>query len=117
MNVTVFILLIPTVWEVIDDRKSDSNKGFDVFVRVVLGIAVALWFPNPYTAFFLAMALHFFLFDYAINIVLGRQPWFAYLGKRGVVDNVAPWRNLHPTVRFIIRAIVLVVAVWLFIKY
>jgi hypothetical protein len=113
----LLILFIPTVWEVIDDRKGDSNKGFDVFMRVVLGIAVALWFDNPYTAFFLSMALHFFLFDYAINLVLGRRPWFGYLGKRGVVDNIPSWRNLHPIARFIIRVVVLGVAVWLFVKY
>jgi hypothetical protein len=113
----LLILLIPTIWEVIDDRKGDSNKGFDVFMRVVLGVAVALFFPNLYTAFFLSMALHFFLFDYAINIVLGRRPWFSYLGKKGVVDNIPVWRNLHPIMRFIVRLLTLTLAIWLFVSY
>lgn len=111
----LLLLLIPTVWEIIDDRKGDSNKGFDVFMRVLLGICVALWFSNIYTAFFLSMALHFFLFDYAINLILKREPWFSYLGKKGVVDNIGPWRNLNPWARFIIRLAVLLVAIWLFI--
>lgn len=114
MNWYLLLLLIPTAWEVIDDRKGDSNKGFDVFMRVLLGILVARWFPNLYTAFFLSMALHFMLFDYAINIVLKRQPWFAYLGKKGVVDQIPFWRNLNPWVRFGIRVIVLIAAVILF---
>lgn len=115
----LLILLIPTIWEVIDDRKGDSNKGFDVFMRVLLGLLVAFsrWFDNPYTAFFLSMALHFFLFDYAINLVLKREPWFSYLGKTGVVDTLPFWRNLHPWARFGLRAVVLVIAYILHATY
>jgi hypothetical protein len=119
MNWYILILLIPVTWEVIDDRKGDSNKGFDVFMRVSLGIlcATSRWFPNPYTAFILSMALHFFLFDYAINLVLGRQPWFSYLGKTGVVDMLPFWRNLHPIVRFVIRLLVLLLAYWAYVNF
>jgi hypothetical protein len=116
MKLYMLLLLIPVGWEIIDDRKGDSNKGFDVFMRVLLGglVAFSRWFGNPYTAFFLAMALHFFIFDYAINLVLNRQPWFSYLGKKGVIDTLPFWRDLNPWVRFAIRAGVLIIAIWVF---
>ena len=116
MNWYLLLLLIPVTWEVIDDRKGDSNKGFDVFMRVLLGLLVAQsrYFDNIITTFLLSMALHFFLFDYAINIVLKRQPWFSYLGKKGVIDTLPFWRNLHPWVRFGVRLIVLLIAWWLY---
>ena len=114
----LLLLLIPVTWEVIDDRKGDSNKGFDVFMRIALGLLIATshYFDNVITAFVMSMAFHFLLFDYAINIVLKRQPWYAYLGKDGFVDTLPFWRNLHWLARLGIRVVVFVVALWLFLK-
>lgn len=94
---TILILCIPTVSEIIDDRNGETSeqKKKDVFVRAMLmmvsaGVATAivqtslnLW-PLVITYFkcwFLSFAIFFLFFDYLINLILGRKPWYSYLSK------------------------------------
>lgn len=118
------ILFFPLVFELIDDKMGDMNKAFDVYMRIVLGLLVALvpWIfdDRSYLASFaVSMGLHFFAFDYLISAILLRngtiEPprgvkyhWFSYLGN-GFVDRVKWWREIGEWWRFGIRLGVLIV--------
>lgn len=118
-------LAAPLVWELHNDRFGDDHlsrgvfkvmsKRLDVWTRVVIAVLVSL--INHYIAgasivasIILSGAIHFFIFDYAIAALLGRSNWFEYLGEKSIVDNVSFWRGISPEARFVIRLLVLALA-------
>lgn len=131
LNILSFCLLfIPTIWELINDRKGDYNKDIDVFYRLisagVISFAVHLFAKvNIYAAFNLAMAIHFLFFDYAIAAILihnktlepprgVKYHWWTYQAKKGVIDNISFWKNLNPYVKLLIRVTYFVISIILY---
>jgi len=125
----IILLFTAYVWEVINDAHGDVDKTKDVFIRIgiMLITAVPSWAfadRNYMASFYLALCIHFLLFDYTINIVLWKniiiekpeaKNWFAYLGEKGKTDNWAPRRNMNPWKRLGVRVAFIVSAVALYI--
>lgn len=111
------LLFMPLGYELLDDRKNDFNKVFDVFVRtgfVLLSSIYAWWIGHSYLAsIFLSGAIFFLLFDYLINIImLRRRDFFSYLGTTSRVDKIKLWIKLGAWGRFAVRAVVFIAALW-----
>lgn len=115
-------LLLPTLWEWWNDRKGDFNKTEDVYYRGALMLAVGV-FPwlcgvNYLAAVNGSLALFFLLFDYGINFILGRKPWFEYLSKSKVdkvvdeIMNAINWRGVM-AIRIIYFGVAVFLYVWL----
>lgn len=130
----VINLFIPTIWELINDRNGDKDKTRDVFVRVILMVAVGVvnffWVTGKavFDSVILSFGINFMVFDYAISWWLiwrktkgkpGIEPprgvtvhWFSYLSG-SPFDKL--WKDWNPWVRFSIRAAVLVAAIVIYI--
>ena len=112
------LLLIPTAWELWDDRDKDVNKALDVFVRCILVLAGAVypWYiGHGYQAsIFLSGAIFFLFFDYLIHIImLRRRDWFSFLGTTSKIDRIKIWVKAGAWGRFAIRVTVFTtVVVW-----
>jgi len=121
------LLLAPLVWELIDDHNGDTKHTLDVYVRIIIAFAaaVAIWILTNHTAwsaFILALAIHFFFFDYLENILLIRNHvimpgahWFTYLGKSSKQDKIQFWRKIGPYGRLAVRAVVLITAIYFYV--
>lgn len=127
-------LIIPTGWELINDRNGDKDKTRDVFVRYTLMIFAAVvnffWVTGKaiFDSLFLSAGINFMFFDYAIAGWLiwrktkghpGIEPprgvvyhWFSYLSG-SPFDKL--WNDWNPWWRFTIRAAVLGAAVAIYI--
>lgn len=112
MNYWTLLILVPIIWEWVDDKLGESlrDKKLDVFTRTLLMAGVSIGISHFTTASFigafaLCLATHFLLFDYGINLILPRKPWFAYLGS-GWIDNIELWRKLNPWARLLVRVVV-----------
>lgn len=116
----IITLLLPTAWELWDDRKGDLNKGMDLFLRSAISLAVSAiishWFPIA-DSVALCLALHFLIFDYAIAWWLIRNgtieeprgakyDWWSYTAKKGWMDNVEFWNRLNPWWKLAVRVVV-----------
>lgn len=104
----ILLLCIPTVWELCDDHKGDSNHAFDVFVRCGLVVLVSIfpWYiGHGYIAsIFMAGGIFTISFDYLENAInLRRKDWFSYLGTTSVMDKIKPWLEMSPWYRFYLR--------------
>lgn len=86
------ILSNPTAYELYVERKGEAmkSKRWSIFVRcaiIVVSVWVAAVFKNDdlltdlLKSAALAFGIFFLVFDYAINLILGRKPWFSYLSK------------------------------------
>lgn len=112
------LLCIPTVWELCDDHKGDSNHAFDVFIRVglVLLMSIFPWYiGHGYIAsIFMAGGIFALVFDYLENAInLRRKDWFSFMGTTAKQDQVKWWRNMSPDHRFIGRASIFILcSVW-----
>lgn len=62
---------------------------------------------------FLSFAIFFGFFDYAINLILGRKPWYSYLSK-SPIDKV--WSKVNWRWRMAIRGVVFLVALVFYFK-
>lgn len=114
--ISFILLFAPLVVELIDDANADQNKEIDVLIRVAIGLAVAAvaWLTTDHNfllAFNLSMAIHWLLFDYAINVLLNRNlyekrvPWFSHVGTSSVVDQIGFWKNMNQWARLGIRVL------------
>lgn len=128
-------LIIPTGWELVNDRNGDKDKTRDIFVRYALMVSSAVvnffWVTGKsvFDSVFLSAGIHFMIFDYAIAWWLimrktkgkpGIEPprgvkyhWFTYLLSGSPFDNL--WYKWNPWVRFGIRVIVLGAAIAIYI--
>lgn len=123
IEILVFCFLFaPYLFEVWNDREGDLNKVLDVFVRIAISVIVCvinyLATSHPFFASgLMCFAIFFLLFDYTINAILIRNKvidsndFFSYMGKKGDVDNIKFWRNMHPGWRFAIRMGVMAIAI------
>lgn len=123
--ISILSLFAPVTWECLDDSKGDHNKAQDVFLRFLIGLVAALinffLIGKPIVdSFLLSMAIHFLLFDYAINIILYKRGiidyanWFSHTGKKGVIDNIGFWKRMNPWTKLWVRVGVLVVAILIY---
>jgi hypothetical protein len=128
--IAILCKLVPTGWELINDRKGDFNKVQDIFVRYGLGILAGVinffWITGKpvFDSLLLSMGIHFAIFDYAIAYWLIRtgkiEPprgvkyhWFDYLGNENPFDSL--WNRWNKWVRFSIRVVVLAAAIVIYI--
>lgn len=126
----IFILSIPLLWEINNDKNGDAHisRGFlswtskkvDVLARLALAFAggainTILNDINIYKSVFISGAIHFFFFDYIIAYILIKKGiiighWFSYTGSKGM-DNTKLWKDLSPTRKFILKLIILIIAI------
>lgn len=130
---SILILSMPTIVELIDDRNGETpeQKKKDVRVRALLmivcaGVVTAIVHPNVYPwvtslhlwpltltylkCLFLSFAIFFMFFDYAINLILGRKPWFSYLSE-SPIDRL--WSKVNWRWRLAIKGVVFGIAlIW-----
>lgn len=128
MILTILSLLLlfgPLIFELADDANGDTNKQFDVAIRIAIGLLASFvaWFTdgrNFLAAFNLSMSLHWLIFDYAINAILNRTVyekkvnWFTHVGKSGVIDNLTFWKEMNPYVKLGIRVAYFLISVILY---
>lgn len=124
----IILLLAPLLQEISDDRFGDSDHKPDVYRRVVIailaGFANSLLHLTTHWLFILksvvlSLAMHFMVFDYAINIVLGIVDWFSYLSnspKGSEIDKIPVWNRIGPWGRFAVRLTVLGSAILFYIS-
>lgn len=127
-------LIIPTGWELVNDRNGDKDKTRDVFIRYGLMIIAAVinffWVTGKavFDSVFLSAGINFMFFDYAIAWWLiwrktkgkpGIEPprgvvyhWFSYLSG-SPFDKL--WKHWHPGWRAVVRATVLAAAIVIYI--
>ena len=104
----ISLLLIPTIWELWDDRKGDSNHSFDIFVRIgwVVLSAIYPWYigHSYWASIFMAGGIFTIAFDYLENILnLRRRDWFSFLGTTAKMDENKWWLKIGAWNRFYIR--------------
>lgn len=111
--ITILWLLTPTLAEAINDWNGEDlrDKRQDVYMRIYLILFVPFNLLPDLVAYSKAVALSTALFiltfDYLMNLILRREPWFTYLGS-GPIDQY--WKNWNPWLRFAIRAALFVAA-------
>lgn len=126
MIFSILLLIVPLAWELYNDKDGEqlSDKGLDVLLRVCFALAAAIigymLVDKPIIdGFILAMAIHFFAFDYAIvwllkkrGVIEGDVNLFEHLGK-SYTDDVL--RQFTPLWRFVIKFAFLVGTVVIYI--
>lgn len=125
LSLVLFLILsIPTIYEIWNEKKGEplKMKWLSMFVRVVIAIGstwVAAVFKNDNLLLdlikcgIMAFAIFFLTFDYVINIILGRKPWFSYLSK-SPLDKL--FGKVNWKVRMAIRLIVFITAIIIWIN-
>lgn len=124
--IIAFLCILPTAWELYNDRNGENKKGKikdTAVLLVVTGLIAGLsyWLgQRPVSAILLIFGIRVMFFDYLINIILykrkviekpGAEKWFSYIG-----ESTHWWDQLaakvHPVIRIAVRALVFLVAVW-----
>lgn len=117
LSLTLFslgVLAIPTIYELWNEKKGEAmkSKKWSMFVRVVIAIGsvwVAAVFKNDtlwldvLKSAALSFGIFFGWFDYLINLILGRKPWYSYLSK-SPLDRL--WNGWNWRLRMAIRVAV-----------
>jgi hypothetical protein len=105
--------LIPTIWEIYNDRNGENKKGKrkDLFIALALsGIICAVsWLVvdiNPIRTAVMILGWRLLVFDYAIQYVLIKRGiivghWFTYTGKTAKWDRMVS--KAHPALRIVVR--------------
>lgn len=121
----IVLCLLPTIWEVWNDRNGETKKDKirDVIVSVVLYAVVALvnWKTfdvHPLKSLALTFGFRILVFDYAVQWLLIRHGvihghWFYYRGKTAKWDRVIKY--LNPWVVLVCRVALFALALWLFL--
>lgn len=120
-----FLCLLPTAWELYNDRNGENKKGKikdTAVLLVVTGLIAGLsyWLgESPVSAILLIFGIRVMFFDYLINIILykrkviekpGAEKWFSYMGESThwydqLVEKI-DWR-----IRIITRSITLILTI------
>lgn len=131
----ILILSFPMDFELYRERKGEDpkTKGRSMSVRAMLmiicaGVATGIITPKIYPwvtsvhlwpltitylkCLFLSFAIFFLFFDYAINLILGRKPWYSYLSK-SPLDKL--WSKWDWRVRMAIRITVFTTSLIIFL--
>lgn len=118
--IAIILLLTPTAWHLWSDKDGDAKEDKATDILIVIAIAFTAsavgWMlgQRMLDSLLLAWAIHFFAFDYLINIILYRRhvietnDWFERLGN-GPVDRLM--KKLKPWPRFWVRLGALIVAI------
>lgn len=117
--------MIATIWETWNDRKGDFNKGFDVFIRVILFTLEAyilhlIFDKSVLVSLVIPFAVFFLTFDYLVAAVLIKNKvivghWFSVTGKKGAVDNIGFWKRMNPWAKLGVRSVVFIATVLIFV--
>jgi len=116
---SIALLFVPLLYHLWNDRNGDApeDKTIDILIVAIIACAAALlgykMVGKPIIdGLLLAGAIHFMVFDYAINYILSRRrviekkiDCFSYLGKSFTDDILRQWT---PMTRFWIKAGILV---------
>lgn len=98
-------LILPTLWEVYDDRHGENKKGKvkDLVTVAVLYVVIALAFwwlfeTHPLKSLALMLGIRILIFDYLVQYVLIKNGvisghWFFYQGKTAKWDRVLKYLN------------------------
>lgn len=110
---SILILTFPMDFELYRERKGEApaHKRKSTKIRALLMIVCALiaaWIRGLTWLMYLkclllSFAIFFLVFDYAINLILGRKPWYSYLSD-SPLDRLASkvdWR-----IRMAVRTII-----------
>lgn len=118
----LLILAIPTLWELYDDRNGETQreKKWDVVKRIILMLlcsyGAAALIDSSWITFFKSLALSFAIFfgwfDYLINLILGRKPWYSYLSKSPIDQKFI---SMNWRVRMGLRIVVFVTSIIIWI--
>lgn len=118
------ILSIPTAYEIWNEKKGEplKMKWLSMLVRVVIAV-VSTWvvavFKNDnllidlVKSAVMAFAIFFLTFDYLINIILGRKPWYSYLSKSPLDKLIS---RVPPLLRLVLRLSLFALAVVWFLQ-
>ena len=110
------VCFIPTLVELIDDRRGDKKKVNDLivltFIAAILATVLQYFFKFEFWRTLPMMfAIHFLLFDYIVVILLRKNGViradadpFTYTGKTSKIDQIVA--KINPWVRLLIRVIV-----------
>lgn len=109
-------LILPTFWEVYDDRHGENKKGKvkDLVIVAVLYVVIALAFwwlseTHPLKSLALMLGIRILIFDYLVQYVLIKNGvisghWFFVKGKTAkwdrVISHLNPWIVLGLRVLF-----------------
>lgn len=123
--------MIATIYEVINDRFGDKNKGFDVFIRMILFTLEAyilhlIFDKSVLVSLVIPFAVFFLVFDYWIAYVLiknriveppvgEKYHWFSYVAKKGWFDNLSFWRDTEPGFKLGMRIGFFIAAILIFV--
>lgn len=118
----IFILCLPTLYAVWEDRNGDVHPNNDLVIITLIGLVAAscvglmrgnsFWNDN-FKGAFLSFCIFVSIFPYLMNIVhLKRgvtynKVWWNHLSKTAWPDRLPTWRNLHWTLRMLFYALVL----------
>ena len=120
--IAALICAIPTIWEILDDRKGENKAGKvrDAFIAVILYAIVALanwklFETSVFKTLALTFAFRLAFFDYAIQYILIRRGvivghWWNYHGKTSYLDQKLSridWRVLMA-----VKVVVFGLALW-----
>jgi|SRR5688572_228092 len=127
-TLAIISLFVPLAIELWNDRNGETaeEKVNDAIWRVVLAVVAGIvnfyMLNKPiFDAMFLALAIHWLLFDYLINIILYKNNvidyanWFSYTGKTGFIDDISLWKRIGPWGRFTVKTVVFITALVIFI--
>ena len=123
----ILLLILPTVWELINDRKGDAHPNNDWMYRGLLMLlasgAVAIIHPekNFIQCFLLSFGVFAFFFTYLVNIVhlcygvTEDRKWWNHLSKNAFPDNIQMWADTPWYGRMFILAVILLVGIKLYV--
>jgi hypothetical protein len=128
-TLAIISLFVPLAIELWNDRNGETaeEKVTDVAWRMVLAVVAGIvnfyMIDKPiFDSMFLALAIHWLLFDYLITwwlikkgVIETHKSWFEYLGKFSVMDNFRLWVQIGPWGRFTAKAVVFIIALVIFI--
>lgn len=126
VEATQIAYLLPTVWEVYNDRNGESKRGKvkDALIVAVIWIVISggfLWLLGTpiVSSIVLLIGIRVMFFDYAVQYVLIKRHiitghWFSYTGKTARWDKMIA--KINPWLRFAIRVVVFAgaVAFWIY---
>lgn len=118
--IAVVLCLLPTLWEIWNDRDGETKKDKtrDLIVSVILYAAVALinWLLDihPLKSLALTFGFRVLVFDYAVQWLLIRRGvihghWFTYTGKTARFDRLIA--RVNPWVRLAVRVVAFLASV------
>ena len=125
MLLAAIFCILPTLWELYDDRLGETAKGKkrDFYIASILYTAIAvvnlILFETRVTcSLLLIWGIRMLIFDYLINILLFgvSSNWFEYLGKTAKFDRRGFWVTMGSWGRFSVRLVAFTLSLLYFLN-